>query len=127
MEGDEEKDGDEGQEDPLPFSGIKGSHVVVAAVQGGWHDDSQKAEELGPDVFAQVGVAAGQAIEEPHEDAEAGMAWDGRYGPDQGGREAVDHDVGDIFPEGKAQGHEDSVDDPVVLAVEFLAEPGPTL
>ena len=35
--------------------------------------------------------------------------------------------VGDIFPEGKAQGYEDSVDDPVVLAVEFLAEPGPAL
>ncbi len=82
IEGDEEKDGDEGQEDPLPFSGIKGSHVVVAAVQGGWHDDSQNAEELGPDVFAQVGVAAGQAIEDPHEDAEAGVAGNGRYSPD---------------------------------------------
>lgn len=82
MEGDEEKDGDEGQEDPLPFSGIKGSYVVVATVQGGWHDDSQNAEELGPDVFAQVGAAAGQAIEDPHEDAEAGVAGNGRYSPD---------------------------------------------
>lgn len=57
--------GDEGQEDPLPFSGIKGSHVVVATVQGGWHDDSQNAEELGPDVFAQVGVAAAKHRRSP--------------------------------------------------------------
>lgn len=82
MEGDEEEDGDEGQEDPLAVSGIEGSHIVVAAVQGSWHDDSQNAEELRPDIFAQVGVAAGQAIEDPHEDAEAGVAGNGRYSSD---------------------------------------------